>query len=432
MSTQYLDLGPRKKDGRQKVLLATPVYDNPDSAYVFAIAKSRQALTDAGIDSAYLLLTGGCHVDSNRNSIVHAFMETDCDDLVFLDADVSWNESDLVNLCQFDKDLIGGIYPYRREDGKAKRGMPYIPMCGAEMKDGLIEVGGLPTGFMKISRKVFETLIPLSPLFDNKTKTQTGIPMLFERVLKNGTLTGGDISFCFKWMAAGGQLFAATDFVLGHACKTVLKDSLGAFLRRQNNLTLPRLVERIRANEEVAADFLEAFEYINNPWGASDELLIIAVAAARKAGGHIIETGSGLTTVLMAAANPDYKVWCLEHNPHFANQTIAMAQACGVTNINIVHCEINYDAAWDATWYDLGEDMAELPEHFALGLNDGPPRQLGDRMYFFDVFGDRCDMIVSDDADDAGYASQLTTWAESKDREIAFPEFRSAIIMKAA
>lgn len=426
MSQLFLDDGPMKTEGRQKVLLATPVYSDCDSSYTFSIAKSRQVLSDAGIDSAYLLLSGNCHVDDARNSIVHSFMQTDCDDLVFLDADNSWNPQDLVALCQYDLDFVGGVYPFRREDGKEKRGMPYMPLAGSKIENGLIEVAGLPTGFMRLRRKVFETLIPLNESFDAKNKKMTGIPLLFERVLKSGTRTGGDIHFCMKWMAAGGKMYAATEFVLGHACKTVLKDSLGAFLRRQNNLTLPRIVERIRSGEDIAADYLEAYEYINNPWGASDEVLIVAVAAARKAEGHIIETGSGLTTVLMATANPDHKVWCLEHNPHFANQTIAMAQACGVTNINIVHCEIKDG------WYDLAEDMAELPEHFGLGLNDGPPRQLGDRMKFFDVFGDRCDMIVSDDADDAGYAAQLTTWAESKDREIAFPEFRSAIIMKAA
>jgi predicted O-methyltransferase YrrM len=424
LSTLFHDDGPKATG--QKVMLATTAYDSPDASYTFSIAKSREALTAAGIQSAYVLLSGNCHVDDARNSVVHTFMASDCTDLVFLDADVSWNAEDLITLCQYDLDLVGGVYPYRREDGKEKRGMPYMPMAGATIENGLIEVAGLPTGFMRIRRNVFDTLIPLSPAFNAKNKNMTGIPLLFERVLKGGTRMGGDLNFCLKWMAAGGKLYAATEFVLGHSCKTVLKDSLGAHLRRANNETLPRIVERIRNDEETPEDYTECFEYINNPWGASDELLICAVAAARKADGPIIETGSGLTSVLMAAATAE-TVYCLEHNPHFANQTRAMAQAAGVFNIAIVHCEINDG------WYDLSdEDIDAMPAFFALGLNDGPPRQIGDRMRFFDVFGGQCKMILSDDADDPGYAAKLTTWAEDRNRVIAFPEFRSAIIMEAA
>ena len=404
-------------------MLCTTAYDSPDASYTFSIAKSREALRAAGIQSAYLLLSGNCHVDDARNSVVHAFMESDCTDLVFLDADVSWNEKDLVTLCQYDLDLVGGVYPFRREDGKGKRGMPYIAMQGAKIEDGLIEVMGLPTGFMRIRRNVFDTLIPLNPGFDSQKKDKTGIPLLFERVLKDGTRMGGDLNFCFKWMAAGGKLYAATEFVLGHACKTVLKDSLGAHLRRNNNQTLPRIVDLIRKGDERPEDYVEALEYIDNPWAASDEVLICAVQAARNAHGDIIETGSGLTTVLMAAANPDHMVYCLEHSSHFADQTRAMALACGVGNIAIVHTNIKDG------WYAL-ED--KLPEHFAVGMNDGPPRQLGDRMKFFEHFGDKCDLILCDDADDPAYAQKLTTWAKEKDRAIAFPEFRSAIIMKEA
>jgi predicted O-methyltransferase YrrM len=421
LSNLFHDEGPTANG--QKVMLATTAYDSPDASYTFAIAKSREALREAGIQSAYLLLSGNCHVDDARNSVVHTFMESDCTDLVFLDADVSWQAKDLVKLCKYDLDFVGGVYPYRREDGKARRGMPYIPIHGAKIENELVEVAGLPTGFMRMRRVVLETLIPLNPAFDNRKKNITGIPLVFERTLKEGTRMGGDLNFCLKWIETGGKIYASTEMILGHVAKTVLKDSLGAFIRRSNDMTLQRFIKRIQTGQDEESDYQEAVDYVNNPWGAANGLLYIAVAAARKADGPIIESGSGLTTVVMAAAAPDQTVYCLEHNPHFANQTRAMALACGVTNIAIVHCGIKDG------WYDI-ED--ELPEHFALGLNDGPPRQLGDRMRFFDVFGDRCAMIINDDADEAAYASQLTTWADSRGRVIAFPEVRSAIIMEAA
>src|SRR5688572_1419621 len=113
MSNHFYDEGPPATG--KKVLLATPSYDRPCAAYTFAIAKSREALSQAGIQSAYLLLQGNCHVDDARNSIVRDFLESDCTDLVFLDADVDWEPEALVQLCQRECDVVGGVYPYRRD-----------------------------------------------------------------------------------------------------------------------------------------------------------------------------------------------------------------------------------------------------------------------------------------------------------------------------
>lgn len=151
--------------------------------------------------------------------------------------------------------------------------------------------------------------------------------------------------------------------------------------------------------------------------------MMIAVAAARQANGPIVESGSGLTTVLMAAATK-HMVYCIEHDKFYADKMRAMARQSGVGNITIIHAQIKDG------WYDI--EGLDLPSWFAVGLNDGPPRGLGDRMKFFDILSDRIGLIVADDADDKAYASKLTAWAESRKRDIIFPDFRSAIIKEKA
>jgi len=419
-----IDEGP--KTSGQKVMLASTAYDSPDASYTFAIQQSREALTEAGIGSAYILLTGNCHVDDARNSVVHAFMQTDCTDLVFLDADVSWRKQDLVMLCQHQyMDIVGGVYPYKKDDS---RGMPYMPLDNAVVKeDGLLEVVGLPTGFMRIHRSVLEKMITECPKFANFQKNITDIPLLFERTMIDGVRYGGDINFCLKWREAGGQIYADTEAVLGHAVKTVVTDSLGAYLRRRDHESLPRVAKLIQGRAETFDDYTEAVQYVDNKWGISAEGLFVLVSAVRSAQpGPVIEAGSGLSTIIMAAATDDM-VWCIEHNPHFANETIIMARQCGLENIAMISCDI-HDG-----WYAISPaDKIQMPEHFAFGFNDGPPRYLADRTRFLDEYGDRCDLILCDDADDADYVATLTSWAGSKDRRISFPAERSAIIMKAA
>jgi len=402
-------------------MLATTAYDCPDASYTYSIASSREAMTAAGIQSAYVLLSGNCHVDDARNSVVHEFLQSDCTDLVFLDADVSWDDGDLVALCQYDLDLVGGVYCYRREDVRAKGGMPYRFLPGAKPKDGLLEVEGLPTGFMRLRRVVIETLAEQSRTFDSAKDRRDGVPLIFERTLEDGTRWGGDLNMCNKWRATGGKIYAATEMRLGHVCKTVLVDSLAANLRRASGQTLRHVADCIRSGTEEPGLYTEAMEFVDNPWGADEEVLMLSVGIARQADGPIIEAGSGLTTVLMAAATKE-TVFCIEHDPVFAGRLKALSASAGVTNIAIVRCDIKDG------WYDISEDADSLPESFALGLNDGPPRQLGDRMRFFDVFGARCKIILADDADDPDYAKKISKWGKSKGRAVKFPDLRAAII----
>lgn len=422
MSTLMQDDGPIATG--QKVMLASTAYDSPDASYTFSIQSSREALTASGIQSAYILLSGNCHVDDARNSVVHAFMQSDCTDLIFLDADVSWNKHDIVKMCQFDLDLVGCVYPYKRP---GEEGMPYRSLPGAEIVDGLLEVEGLPTGFMRIRRNVLDIMIPHGDVYSNMQRNITDIPLLFERTLEDGVRLGGDLTFCRKWRDEGGKLYAYTEAHLGHSVKTVIYDSLGAHARREAKQTLSYVVDKIRDGSETETDYEEVQRYVGNSWSVDAGRMLVVVSAARMADGHIIEAGSGITTILMAAANPAHQVWCIEHNPHYANETREMARRCKLNNIMMIHCDIAEG------WYNIPpQDKIQMPAHFGMGFNDGPPRYLCDRTRFLDEYGHRCDTIVCDDADDAEYSKSLTAWAVSTGRAISFPTPSAAIIMKDA
>lgn len=396
MATLYSDDGAPSQ-GR-KVFLATTSYGDPDASYTFSISASREALHNAGFQTAYYLLQGNCHVDDARNDIAAKFLASDADMLVFIDADVSWTPENLVRLCQHDKDLVGGVYPYRTELGQEK--MPVRMKHGAEVgPDGLIEVEGLPTGFLKISRFCLETVAKECESFIHEGQGQW---IIFERSLLHGTRWGGDLHFCNKWRAMSGKLYADYEMVLGHAGRQVIKGSLGSFIRRTTERTLRHVCDKIRAGTWTLADITEALRYVDNFWGAQEDVLAASVCMARDANGPIIETGSGLSTILMAAATK-HTVFCLEHDPYYAAKLQRMADEAGVI---VGLCPVPMVDGW----YDLS-DLNGLPERFALGLNDGPPRYLGgDRRRFFSEL--KCDAIVCDDANDERYAAFIRQWAK--------------------
>ena len=415
MSELYLDDGP-VTDGK-KVMLATPVYEKPAACYVFSIAKTREAMHQAGIPTAYLLLSGNCHVDDSRNKIVHEFLQSDCTDLVFLDADVSWDPEDLITLCEYDEDVVGGVYPFRRESAGEK--MPVLMIDGNSSDSrGLMEVMGLPTGFMKIRRHVLEVLAGNADKYVIPNEDRVDVPIIFERTFANGTRYGGDITFCKKWAEQGGTMFAAVHLVLGHAGNAVLKDSLAGFLRRQNGVTLKYLVEKVRQSDFIPKVLAEAVRYVGNDYGAAEDVLSLCVALGKKANGPIIETGSGLSSIVLAAAAPEQEVFSLESDPSWAYRTREMAEEAGVKNLMVVERSLHEG------WYDI--DGVFMPEQFALGLNDGPSRWQGDRSRFFEHFGDT-EKIIVDDANNSTYRRWLQSWCNDHHRQIDFID-RAAVI----
>jgi len=418
MSNLYFDAGPTKGSGR-KVLLATTSYDNPDASYTFAIARSRLALHEAGIASAYLLLQGNCHVDDARNAVVYEFLKTDCDELVFLDADVSWEPEHLIALCNFDSEMVGGVYPYRREGEGESMPVRMLPGVFEADANGLLEVDGLPTGFLRIKRSVFEKMRPYVAAYDKGGKVT---PVFFERDMLGIGRRGGDIGFAMRWRAIGGKCHAAVDLRLGHTGKYTLKDSLAASLRRQTGQTLKYVCNRIAEGKETDDDLAEALRLIDNPYGAPAHVLKIAIGLARSSELPVLEIGTGLSTILVAAAAKD-KVWAVEHHPAHADKLRNMVRAAGVQNIALVTAPLKDG------WYDLSEDMGTMPERFGLAIVDGPPRSDGKRMAFLDKMADRCDVLLFDDADTDGYLSELTAWAKANGREIQ-AEDRAAVIYR--
>lgn len=425
MSAHYFDEGP-PATGR-KVLLAIPTYDDPGAPLTFALARSREALTEAGIQSALLILQGNCHVDDARNSIVRDFLESDCTDLMFLDSDVTWEPKDLVKLCLREQDVVGGVYPYRREGGE---NMPVRLMDGGEVRDGLREVEGLPTGFMKIRRHVLEKMADASPWYFDKIYPTA---LVFNRSMpgEDHTRWGGDLEFCRKWREMGGRIYAEDEIRLGHVAKVILYDSLGAHLRRITGAALPHLAYRFRNGIETEADYNELFRYGGNNYAADAPTLAVLAGIARKCSGPIIETGSGLSSVLMALVT-NQNVYSLEHVDHYAAQTLAWAEQAFVSNLGICASPLTEDC-----WYDV--DKFDLPAKFAFGFCDGPPRLYGTRMKFFEVFGPRCTVIVADDIKaDNNFARQVYDWAETNGRTVtilgrtAFIQKKDAIVLKEA
>lgn len=354
-------------DGRQKVFIAVAAYEGCGAGFSWSLFHTGAALAKAGAAYELAIYAGNCHVDDSRNRLVRDFLNSDCTDLVFLDADVGWQAGDFVKLLAHDRDVVAGIYPKKHGDDT----FPVKTLPGPIWSDadGLIEVEGVPTGFLRIRRHVLETLAARAETYNAKNDRAFGTACIFERQIHNGVRWGGDYVFCRKWRALGGRIFIDPSMRFEHSGEETWAGNVGAWLRQRAGIGLIAGLEAVSRGEETPESMMEVFDAWGNPFAAAPALLIALAKLARQSKGPILECGAGLSSLVMASANPNVEVHAMEDSPVFAEHLRVEAQKYGLRNL-VVHCRpLN-------GWYDLTGVPAL---DWALVFIDGPRRTTGSR-----------------------------------------------------
>lgn len=416
--------------GSPKVFIAVPSYTGKvDNGLLESLLCSIPKLEAAGIGFDFFMLSYNCHVDDGRNAIVRDFLRSDCDALVFIDADVSWDPDALVKLIKHDRDIVAGVYPKRTlHDPK----FPVMTIPGSVLQadaDGLVEVAGAPTGFMKIKRHVLEKFVEV-----NKHRQYKGssdgpndppYTLIFERELADGHRFSGDYNFCRLWRKMGGKVFVDPEMFLTHTGEVEFEGTLGDYWKREHGLDeaekkrkFDQAIEDLRSGSPKPESFMYLVKGWNNPFSAQEELLAACYYVAQGLNpkdGAILETGCGLSTIVMALANPGIQIHALEHEPVWASAIKYALETYNISNVT-VHFERLKDYA-DGKWYDT----ATLPkENFQAALCDGPPRKISNRSLLWSQLGDQIKgaVVLMDDADNDEATKPMRDWALGLGREV--------------
>ena len=212
----------------KKVLISVPAYDGKIGLGGMMSLVRAWENTKAVCDSLEVGgLAGCCYIAHARNIISNAFMNGNCDELIFLDADIAFDPDALRKIIAINEPVVGGAYPYRNKN----KGWPCKIITDAnkipvgDKVRGIIEAEMIPTGFMKIQRGVFEKLQELHP--DWKMTTDIDAPngksSLWDyfqtgRIAEeNNDWYGEDTAFCYFCRKAGFKLWIEPriDFIHG-------------------------------------------------------------------------------------------------------------------------------------------------------------------------------------------------------------------------
>jgi hypothetical protein len=208
----------------RKVALATPCYTGQvDHGFTLALLHSVVFLLQHGIACQWLVVPGHPYLPPARNKLVWDFLHGSCEEIVFIDADIRWKPRDLLRLLSWDAAVVGGAYPFRR----APQGYPVALSEGGSVRCGwhpeLLAAEYVPTGFLRISRTVFERMLAHFGetellVIDHENGIEVGRYWGFFETGKRGTdWLGEDVNFCRMWREEfGGQVWCDPGLELSH------------------------------------------------------------------------------------------------------------------------------------------------------------------------------------------------------------------------
>lgn len=179
---------------------------------------------------------GNTDIADARASMASRFLSSDGTDLVFIDNDVSWEAGALLRLLDYPVDFVAGVYPKRAEPfGFPVQYIEDRPELRADPETGLLEVAGVPAGFMRCTRKMLETMSRDygGLAYDRHGKTIIG---LFDTMRIDGgkRKLSEDFSFCRRWREIGGKVWIDPEIKMGHVGSKTFTGSIGDWLRGRN------------------------------------------------------------------------------------------------------------------------------------------------------------------------------------------------------
>lgn len=244
---------------RPTIMIATPMYGGMCTGhYTRSLLRTVVRLRAMNIEVYWAHLANESLITRGRNELTRIFLERGYSHLMFIDADIGFEDDAVLHLLNADKDIVCGIYPKKEVDwASVKRAADagheqlsdyagsfvFNPLgeTAETDKDGVFQMRHGGTGFMLIKRGVFEHLKPHVPTYrtsgvlgeDGKPVKPLTSEFFATSIDKTGVLLSEDYHFCELVRAHGGEIWGHPFIKLTH---TGTYDFGGDILKSGGNL----------------------------------------------------------------------------------------------------------------------------------------------------------------------------------------------------
>lgn len=214
----------------RRVLIGTPSYDGKlDAWYCNSLVDTIKLSAEYNIHIDAVYLSYDALVQRARNSLFEIAIEGKYDDLIFIDADVHWDPNWIFKLLSYAEPIVGGAL-IKKSDIEGYT----IKLLDATLKwnveKTLIEVDGVGTGFVKISKFAIEKLWEMSEKYSDTSGDNHR--MVFDIEIKDGNLVSEDFVMCNKWKSLGYKIWVDPTMSLTHVGNKIYTGHFTAFLEK--------------------------------------------------------------------------------------------------------------------------------------------------------------------------------------------------------
>lgn len=236
-----------------KVVIAMPTaHANVKMHAMQTVVDTSLALRTAGHDVELQALSCS-ELVWGRNYLASIALSRGASHLYFIDSDMYFPPEVSLKLLEADKDVIGAIYPRRQisidKVVAAARSNPSMSPVHAMAKamewvvkvkegpltfeNGVARVVGLGMGATLIKTNVFQSMIDRGVVSVTAPRAGAAFPVYsFFELLKDeeGAELSEDFSFCARWIACGGKVFALNGPRVGHVGDFTYRGSFADYL----------------------------------------------------------------------------------------------------------------------------------------------------------------------------------------------------------
>ena len=235
-----------QKTKTPQLFVATPMYGGLcHGQYTLGMIQMVSVFTQHRVPFQYAYMMNESLITRARNSLANDFLETEATHLMFIDADIGFNPSDILSMINANKDIICGIYPKKEIDwvqvseavkaGKSPQELKnhtgaFVVNLVDDAKSAQgamnepIQIANGGTGFMLIQRDVIERLQQVVKSYVNDVLDLSGtmgrerIYELFPVFIEEGSerLLSEDYGFCKIARDNGIKIWAAPWATLAH------------------------------------------------------------------------------------------------------------------------------------------------------------------------------------------------------------------------
>lgn len=180
---------------------------------------------------------GSAVIADSRAEICARFLADETStDLVMIDHDVGWQAGGILRLLDHDVDVVAGSYPFRRDPlAFPIRWIPERESLWADPETGLLEVAGVPGGFLRVTRKALLAMTAAHNELEYESKKHGTVVGLFEPYRIGKTKLSEDYSFCQRWRDLGGKVWVDPEITMAHIGNKSFNGNLGKWLRSDRN-----------------------------------------------------------------------------------------------------------------------------------------------------------------------------------------------------